>query len=195
MTNQPIDQQTNQPGFTLIEALVGISLSVLLFGLLLALYELNNRSLAITTTRAELAQNTRLMIERLTREIRQTKQIATLLPPTGDDPLAPAPNEIEFQDGHNAAAMQYIRYYPQGSDLYRQLRRYYFPTEPAVFVAFDSRDEFGNPPNLTIASDELVGQYISDIDFYGAGLINIVIALAKNAVNFTAKTAVYGRNL
>ena len=66
-------KQTKTEGFTLLEILVAISLATLLFGLLLALYSLANRTLANSSVRAELAQNGRLMTERLGREILQSK--------------------------------------------------------------------------------------------------------------------------
>lgn len=184
-----------QKGFTLLEILVSLSLGVLLFVLLLSIYGLAAKSLATVETKSELAQNARLVNERLSREIRQAKQIATILPAGKDDPLNPPKNEIEFQDGHQTTAVQYIRYYPSGTDLKRQLRRYYFPAEPEVFVLHDSRDDLGNPPQLTIMSDEPVGQYVQDIKFYGRDLINIELALDKNGASLRAYTSAYGRNL
>lgn len=182
-------------GFTLLEILTAVSLGVGLFLLLLSIYGLSAKSLAVTETQAELAQNARLITERISREIRQARQIATLLPPDDGDPLNPPKNEIEFQDGHQSALVQYIRYYSAGSDLKRQLRRYYFPSEPETYVPADSRDDFGNPPQLAIINDELVGQYLQSMKFYGQNLINIVLELNKNNILYPAKTAIYARNL
>lgn len=184
-----------QKGFTLLEILVSLSLGVLLFVLLLSIYILAAKSLSIVETKSELGQNARLVNERLLREIRQAKQIATILPAGKDDPLNPPKSEIEFQDGHQTATVQYIRFYLSGTDLKRQMRRYYFPAEPEVFVPHDSRDDFGNPPQVTIVSDELAGQYIQDLKFYGRDLINIELTLDKSGAPLRAYTSVYGRNL
>lgn len=182
-------------GFTLLEVLTALSLGVGLFLLLLSIYGLSARSLAAAETQAELAQNSRLIIERLSREIRQTRQIATLLPADDSDPENPPKNEIEFQDGHGTTVIQYVRYFLDNGDIRRQARRYYFPSEPAVFVPAGSRDSFGNPPQMTVVSDELVGQYVANMQFFGRELVNINIWLNKNNARQAAKTAVYGRNL
>lgn len=186
---------SNKTGFTLLETLVGITIGVLLLGLVLAIYTLTIRSVQASETRSELTQNSRVIMERLTRDLRQTRALATVLPPASDDPLHPPPDTLEILDGHNTSAYLYLRYYLAGADLKRQVKQYYFATDPTVFVPWDAEDDFGNPPLTAILEDELVGQYVGSLKFYGLDLVYIELTLAKGNITHTAASAVFGRNL
>ena len=175
--------------------MVGITIGVMLLGVVLSIYTLSVKSLSSTQNRAEAVQNGRIVLERLTRDIRQSRDIATILPPDDTNPLNPPPNEIIVQDGHNTQLLQYVRYYLNGTDLYRQVLQYHFVDEPTVLVNYDAEDEFGNPPISTTISDQLVGQYIDDIDYYGVDLITVVVTLSKGSVTHVTTTSIFGRNL
>ena len=181
-------------GFTLFEALIAITIGITLLGILLSIYVLSLKSLNSGQDRSELTQESRIIIERITRDIRETRARTGTIPPTKDDPEIPAPSGIELQDGHNEA-LQYIKYYASGTDLRRQMRKYYFSSDPSVFVTHDAEDDFGNEPNMDIISDELIGKFIDDIKFFGTNPVNIELALKKRSVEHNTKTAVYGRNL
>lgn len=184
----------NQSGFTLFETLIAISVGVTLFGLVLGIYILALRSLSDNQDRAELTQESRSVLERATRDIRETRRIATALPETPDDPLNPPPQTLELEDGHTSS-LQYIRYYVDGTDLKRQIRQYFFPAEPEVLVPLDAEDEFGNPPNVTVVSDNLIGQFAESVSFYGANPISVELTLRKGNITHTSRTMLYGRNL
>jgi prepilin-type N-terminal cleavage/methylation domain-containing protein len=184
----------NKSGFTLFELLISITIGSVLLGIILATYNLTIKSLSNSETRAELSQNSRTVVDRISRDIRQAKSIATILPATKNDPSNPPPNEIEIQDGHQTNNIQYIRYYLDGTNLKRQTLKYYFTIEPDISVSFDAEDEFGYPPETKITEDELVGQYFEEILFYGMDHITIEILLSKSKVEHKTKTAVSGRN-
>jgi Tfp pilus assembly protein PilW len=181
-------------GFTIFETLIAITVGVTLLGLVLSIYVLSIRSLNSGQDRSELTQDSRVITERITRDIRETRGIATVLPPDPNDVSNPPPNDIELQDGHTST-LQYIRYYLSGTDLKRQIRQYYFAAEPAIMVPFDAEDDFSNPPSLTIVSDTLVGQFVNDIDYYGENPIYFELILKEGSITHTTKTAIYGRNL
>ncbi len=185
----------NNRGFTLFELLISITIGSVLLGIVLATYSLTIRSLGSSEARSELSQNSRVILDRITRDIRQARSFATVLPPDPNDPLNPPPSEIEVQDGHQTTIFQYVRYAANGTDLRRQIRQYYFPADPGVLVAFDAEDDFGNPPEVAIVEDEVVGQYVETIAFYGVDLITVELTLAKSSVMHQTKTAVAGRNL
>lgn len=185
----------NTRGFTLFEVLIGITIGSLLLGLVLSIYSLTVRSLASGQNRSELANNSRIIIDRLTRDLRQARQIATPLPTISNDPNLAPPSQIEVQDGHNTNSIRYARYYLSGTDLKRQIREYYFPAEPAVLVTFDAVDDFSNPASVRIIEDELIGQYVAGLAFYGINLITVELQLAKGNITHTTATQFYGRNL
>lgn len=171
-------------GFTIIEALIALTVGAALLGAVLAIYSLSVRALAGAQNRGELTQNSRLILDRLARELRQARAIATPLPA----------NELEFQDGH-AGSLQYLRYYASGSDLKRQTREYYFADAPSLLVPFNAADDFGNPPQVRIVADELAGQYLETILFSGEDLMTIDLTLYKSPVRQKSRTAAYVRNL
>ncbi len=186
---------TEPKGFTVIELLIAITISVFLLGIVLAIYVLTIRSLGASQTRGELSQNSRTVIERITRDIRQTRDIVTILPETTDEEGNPPPSEIILQDGHEVDFYQYIRYYLTGTNLKRSVLQYSFSEDPSVLVPYDAEDDFGNPPDETIVQDTVVGMSVSDIDFYGLNMIFIDLILQKNNITHQTGTHIYGRNL
>ncbi|XOB41993.1 MAG: PilW family protein [Candidatus Nealsonbacteria bacterium] len=81
-----------QKSFTLTELLVTITILILVIGAIYGTYILSHRTYREEEIAAELTQNGRVILERLTREIRQAQLIAT--------DLASPKDEILFQDGH-----------------------------------------------------------------------------------------------
>ena len=142
----------------------------------------------------ELLQNGRIIIDRITREIRQSQDIVTPLPESkgveGFDP----PTEFQFQDGHGVPDIQYLRYYLSGTDLYRQRITYYFSEEPGTFVYWDAVDQFLEPPESIVTDNKIIAEYISNIAFYGEDFTNIEVWLTKNNINEHIYSSVWGRN-
>jgi len=185
----------NNKAFTLLEILIAITISVTMLSVILSIYSLTMRSIGYSQDRGELSQNSRIIIERLTRDIRQARDIATILPEDKDDLLIEPPNELEIKDGHKTEVFQYIKYYLSSTNLHRQIRQYYFADEPESLVPFDAEDDFSNPPLINIIEDELVGQYIRNIIFYGTNLITTEIDLEKGSNSHSTKNILFGRNL
>ncbi|MFH1392666.1 MAG: hypothetical protein ABIG90_03310 [bacterium] len=102
----------------------------------------------------EITQNSRIAIDKISRELRQTDEIITSLPA----------NEIEFQDGRTEN-LQYLRYYLEDHKLHRQI------------IGADRE----------IQEDEIIAEYISNMQFSGNKLIQIQVN------DFITKTA--GRNI
>ncbi|MDZ4221476.1 MAG: hypothetical protein U1C18_01230 [Patescibacteria group bacterium] len=184
----------NNNGFTVFEVLVAMAISITLFGLVLSIYTLSVRSLASGQNRAELTQTSRSTMERITRDVRETRDIASNLPENADNPEEPPLSELMLEDGHSEN-LQYIYYYLNGTDLQRQVRIYYFNEEPEVPVPHNAEDEFGNPPQMDIISDNKVGQYVSTILFYGHNPVAVELTLQKSSNMHQTRTLLYGRNL
>jgi len=142
----------------------------------------------------ELLQNGRIIIDRITREIRQSQDIVTSIPPTKTEEGFPPPNEFQFQDGHGVPNVQYVRYYLSGTELYKQRKVYYFSEEPNTYVYWDALDQYGQQPESQILEDKIIAEYISDIDFYGENFTNIEIWLSKNNIDEHIFSSVWGRN-
>jgi len=182
-------------GFTILEIVVSLSLFAIIILLIGSIYILSQQTYNKNSNLAELTQNARVSLDRLSRELRQSANVVTTLPATSTDPLNPPPNQIFFQDGHDISQITYLRYYLNGTDLMRQKKAYYFDEEPDIYVLYNSSDQFGQPAKELILEDQIVGQYFNDLKFWGANdLINIAINLTKNQNTYNINTSVFSRN-
>jgi prepilin-type N-terminal cleavage/methylation domain-containing protein len=184
-----------QGGFTLLEILVSISLFAFALILVNSMYSVSQKSYNKGANKGEIIQNSRVSLDRIGRELRQSVNIVTVLPETGDDPLNPPSDEIFFQDGHDISQTSYLRYYLDGADLKRSLIVYYFPSEPSIYVTYNSVDQYGNPPEELITEDRIVGEYFSKLEFWAnSNLVYISLELEKNQDTFNVDTSVFIRN-
>mgnify|MGYP001567423671 CR=1 FL=1 len=189
----PPSQRT---GFTLLEVMLAVSLSLIIFFSVAYTYEISQNAYLKTDVKAEITQNGRTIIDRLVRELRQTPDIVTNLPINNNDPATLA-HEIIFQDGHDTSQIKYIRYFLDTPFLMkRQIIAYSFDDAPDTYVSWQATDINGNPPTPHILGDEdkIIGEYVQDIEFWGENLININLYLNKNNQQEIIYTAVYGRN-
>lgn len=181
-------------GMTLVEAVIALAVSSMIFLLVTGVYQLSQNIYLTTDTKAELSQNGRVILDRMVREIRQSQYIVTTMPLVADDT---APDEIMFQNGHDLSQITYIRYYLNGEQqINRQVIAYYFAAAPSVYVDINATEkDTHNPPTATILEDKLIGEYVDDIEFSGDRLISINLYLSKNEATEIISTAVFGRNL
>lgn len=83
-------------GFTISELLITVALLVLLTGAIYSSFFLSQVAYREGERAAEILQNGRVVLERMTREMRQAKEIITPFP----EAEAEATSTIQFQDGH-----------------------------------------------------------------------------------------------
>ncbi|MDO8668788.1 MAG: prepilin-type N-terminal cleavage/methylation domain-containing protein [Candidatus Buchananbacteria bacterium] len=189
-------KQTEQKnsGFSLVEIIIVISISLILFLIMSMVYYISQTTYNKTDTRAEITQNGRVILDRMIRELRQAQSVITILPADNSDPDS-LPAEIKFLDGHNTSNIAYIRYYLDGQDIKREYSRYYFAGDQSTDVYIYDTDQFGNPPVAEIIEDKIIGEYASDLEFWGNNLITINLYLIKGSENINISTSIYGRNL
>lgn len=176
-------------GFTLAELLISIVIGMIIFMIITSTFLLNQRVFRKSNIKAELAQNARITLDLMAREIRQANETVTILPAT--DTSAPA--ELQFEDGHTNSHIQYIRYYTDGTNLKRQIVVYYFESEPLAYVHWDDVDPFGSPTQAVL-QDRIIGENFSDIDFWGSSNINIELVLSKQNETIEIKSIIQPRN-
>lgn len=85
-------------GFSLVESIMAIIIFVLIIVVIYSVYLFNQQAYKEGEKIAEITQNGRVVLERITREVRQAEEIVTPLPQI--DQGESNPSEIEFQDGH-----------------------------------------------------------------------------------------------
>lgn len=185
-------KKKNQFGFTLSELMIALTITVVIFILTISTYILSQRAFRKCQIKYELIQNSRVFIDKITRELRQSPEIATALPET----YSGAPSEIMFQNGHDTSTTTYIRYYLSGTELKRQTLHYYFIGEEETYVRWDELNEFEESPESSIDEDTLISEHINTIVFFGEPTItNILANFSKNQENNYIYTTIYGRNL
>lgn len=178
-------------GFTTLEIMVSLMLFVMVILLVGSMFIISQKSYNKGSRTAELTQNARVTLDRMSREIRQSTSIVTSLNPDG----GVAVHEIFFQDGHDSSQITYIRYYLSGTDLMRRHVAYYFDTNPGIYVVRSSVDGSGNPPSEMILEDRIVGEFLNKLEFWGTnGLITISVEFLKNDTNVKMKTKIFSRN-
>lgn len=184
-----------RPAFTLLEILVAVTISSLIVIAIYGVYIVTSRSYRATIARAELTQNGRIALERMSRDIRQSNDIVTELPLTNNDLLNPSPNHIMFQDGHYTSGVRYIEYKLEGQDLKRKVIHYYFSSDPTHWVLWNAQDQFGNAPIESTDLNEIKADKILDLDFYGDNLVNIDLSVSDTINTFYFKTISLARNI
>jgi prepilin-type N-terminal cleavage/methylation domain-containing protein len=188
-------KQKNKHGFTLVEILVAVTLSVLLISGLYAIYITSYKSYRRSVDRSELTQNARISLERITRDLRQTSSIVTVLPPAEADSMNPPPSTIKFVDGHDTTNIQYVEYSLEGNNLMRKIEHYSFTSAPDTWVSWDSKDQYGNLPIETVDENVVKADKIKSLKFFGSQIIYIKVIAGNNDGEFLFNTQTLGRNI
>lgn len=273
----------NQPylkSFTLTEVLVTISAFLIIVIIIYSVQAFSQKAYQRGETATEIFQNGRVILEKMSREIRQAKYIVTLLPEIPDDPEFLPSAEILFQDGHTLAIVEsdysqggeennitlistasaendyykdtfirivegtglgqirkitsyngetkvaivdenwetvplagsskyridssyyYIKYWKdENKFLRKQIIGYCFPEDCDNFVF--SPWNIKNPEGHTlyeldsklILKDEVFGEFLTDLKFWGSKVINISLILEKGEEQTKLQTKIFGRNL
>ena len=186
-----LDKKNHLKGFTIIELLISSAVGILVLVIVYVSFVTGQKLYRQGILNAELSQNGRIALDRMSREIRQTEQVVTALEPTPPDPPQ---TEIEFEDGHIDTVL-YIRYYLSGNELKREQGHYYFPSDPETWVDYSAKDGYGTPATYALGLDQVVAQNISFINFYGERVIEIDLTVGKDGKQIQFRTKNLGRNL
>ena len=187
---------------TLIELLITIAIFTFVVVVIFSVYLSAQKFYQYGEENAEILQNGRIAMERMTREIRQADEIISQIPQTPDIPESPPLTELEFEDGHIDDDYYYIRYYlsTTTNELIRQYRVYCFDSCIVCEDYFRWNDSYiqgeetiyTHPCNI---EERLISEYITDLRFWGTNIINIFLNLEKNQKNIQMETKIFGRNL
>ena len=132
---------------TLIEALLGTMIAALVVATGSGLYIMGQRAWSEGVSQAEELQNARVSMDRISRELRQAKEIADT-----------QTNSILFEDGHDTSRLQYVKYLIDTSnDLRRQVITY---GKSGALVRYDVPGA-----QSTIEIDEIVAESITSLTF------------------------------
>jgi Tfp pilus assembly protein PilW len=184
------DLMAGKGGFTLLETVISIGLFVMAIMLVTSMYAIIQKAYKAGADKAEVTQNARVSLDRMSREIRQAVHFVGNLP----NSTTTATSSLEFQDGHDQSVINYIKYYLSGSNLMREYKYYYFESSPSTHVRW--YDLSGSTkPSATTTSSVIIGEYFKDINFYGTSTgVNIKMSIEKNTNIYNIETLLYTRN-
>lgn len=190
MINKLIFSKKFKSGFTLIELLIVIVIFVLISITIYSVYILSHRTYLAMENAAEIMQNGRIILERMAREIRQSRELITALSEEQEN----ASSEIVFEDGHIADRYHYIHYFLSDGLIKRKVVGYYISGDPQkILVPINFA---GGPLEAIIIEEEkTIGEYVEDLRFWGSGKINISLYLKKGGREAKLYTKIFGRNL
>ena len=123
-------------GFTLIEVVITLAVGVLILTGILGVFLITRQTLTRNSGRAEIVQNGRIALERLSRDLRQAEEIAGVIPEAQGEALS----ALEFQDGHDASALTYLRYHFENESLYLEHSYYALTSDPTVQVRYHDEE-------------------------------------------------------
>lgn len=179
--------------FTLVETILAISIGIMIVLSASGLYAAGSSAYKAGNVEKELVQNGRVALDRISRDIRQTGDIASALPKSEAD--IPS-SEIMFRDGHDPENIRYIRYYLDGSDMRREIRFYYFDSDQKkTHVTWNSAGMSGESPVWEEEENSIIAENFSKLEFFGSPLVNIRLYLFKAGLPFNLASAVLGRNI
>lgn len=178
--------------FTLSEVLVVITILIIVIIAVYNSYSLSQRAYRESEISAEITQNGRVILERLTREIRQAKEIVGDFPEDRED----AEDEITFEDGHISDPYNYIHYFKSDGNIEREVIVYYFSDDqsqtPVPWSAIPPGGQTLEVKNLEEA--RVIGEYVDTLELWGSKVINVAINLEEKDKSLNLETEILGRN-
>lgn len=166
----------------------------LVLGAVLLAFNFNQKVYVAGEAGAEITQNGRVLLERLTRETRQAKEIATEF--SLDE--AQATSTIMFEDGHSPAPYHYIRYWRDeaSSQMKREAVGFFFSGDPGqTLMAYDAVPPLGQTlEKKSLETPQAIGEFVSQAKFWGDKVIYFVFILEKSDQQINLKSSVFGRN-
>ena len=185
----------NRKAFTLVEILTVVFLGTIIIMAAYTVYLASYKSYKKNTESAELTQNARIALERMSREIRQAQDIIDPLymPPSADSPTQ---NIIVFQDGHTIFStpspdptcfVQYIEYTISNNNLTRTIIQY--RDEDDMCVKY-------NPLIIPVRrSSEIKAEKLKTLKFWGTNsLITIYLEVTDGKSTYQFETQTSPRN-
>jgi type II secretory pathway pseudopilin PulG len=186
-----------KPAFTVVELVVALFISSILVSATTATYSLFRRSLIIDQSRVNLSQNARIVIDRLSRELRLTQDVVTTVPANVSDLSVSQPGQIEFQDGA-ANDLTYRRYYISGSTVELDIKEYLYPSgtsgAPTGRVLWNAPAISGKTPVANVISTQDIADNAQSFVFYGGDFLQLYFTTTDGLQSFTARTTILGRN-
>jgi len=171
-------------GFTLSELVIAAAIASILAGLTAASYISIQRLVARGQDDLLAASTARVIIDRVSRDLRQALVVVDSIPPDAADGLT----SLEFEDGHDVdpAGPTYITYSLDGTDVRRNRHYYYLTSSPNQRLPYNAGvvGQGGFAVASLSGEDYIIADRVSDLRFYGSSsLVYIDTSITVNAVS------------
>lgn len=167
-----------KPAFTLAELLIAASVSAILIGITGRSYISIQRLVGRGENDLIIAQNARVVIDRISRDLRQAVSVTTSVPEIRIEASA----SLEFEDGHeiNPAGPTYIKYELINDEIWRSRHYYYDESNPDIRLPFNPvLYEQGAYEVQELPSESYkIAENVTDLAFWGTdNLVQIDVEL------------------
>lgn len=186
----------NRPAFTLVELMVALLISAILISVTASIYVLIRKSIASDQNNADISQNARIAVDKIARDLRQAREVVTVLPSSPTDITTAQPGQILFEDGHPATTdstyLTYRNYYVTAAGVLNLDVDYYYVSPDTT-----TRVHWTTPSaTLAVISTVAIAEHVGTLSFYNnAGAIMMVIKTTdSNSQNYTLQTTIVKRN-
>ncbi len=175
--------------------MVALTVAIILVGMTTSIYNVFRKNITVQQNMAGLAQNARVVIDRLSRELRQSPVLVTNFPADSTDNSVTQPNQVEFEDGH-AGDLSYRRYYISGTILKLETKEYYFPAAPTVRVQWSATNVAAGLQSRVLSTVDVADQVASIVGYDGGGVLNLTVTTTDGVnQNYPLRVTIQLRNL
>ncbi|MFA5743053.1 MAG: prepilin-type N-terminal cleavage/methylation domain-containing protein [Candidatus Paceibacterota bacterium] len=89
----------------------------------------------------------------------------------------------------------YIRYFASSTEVYREVKAYYFPSDPNSYLPHNATSTSETLTAKNLEEPRIIGEFAQSLKFWGNRVINIKINLVKNGQSLEIANKILGRNL
>lgn len=180
-------------GFSLIELLIVSAVMLVVLLAFFSIYFASQGFYQKAENQAEILQNGRVILERISREVRQAKEVVTSLSNLESE----AANSFVFEDGHVTSPYSYIRYFQDGSLIKREVFGYYFSGDALQeLVPWNAAPPGGQTlEEKVIESEKTIGEYIQSLKIWRGDAINVKLELFLRGEIVNLESSFSPRNL
>ena len=181
--------------FTLVELLVAIIVSSILITSTASIYSVFKRSMIRDQQKVDLSQNARIILDRLSRELRQANTIQTSFPTNASDQEIAQPHEVEYESGHSIDK-DYYRFYLVGTVLKMDSIEYYFSYDPEHRARWNDIGNGGEEPIKRVISTQDIADNVSEFNIYQDGIMTLEVKTSDGqGQDYVLRTKIEPRNI
>lgn len=187
--NSQYRKLSSRAGFSVVEMLVAVFIGMIVVEAAYLFFPLGSRITREGEAQNEIIQDTRITLNRIQRELRQTPTIIDTIPSGEQNAINSVAMENGFLEDEDPEP-SYVRYSKNGDSIYRQKYHFEDGQVPANIVHYDDPDAIEVED-----SNDIFTANVAEFKLYMQnGVIKIYLTLHKAEAEITLFSSVYPRN-